>query len=247
MKKTYGYPALAVILGAVCCALRRRQLLADFDADLLPVPGLATHVLTALTLLTLVGFALLMLPIAPRRDWNSTVGTGPLLPLRVSALLCAAAAVLLATAKHPETSYGAVLELAMLVLPVLMVVGAVAGAVGLWLAAGGGAKAGQNFVLPSLLGCFWVVSAYHSYATDPVVLHFVWFLLCVAFGALGWYEFTALAIGRGHGRVCFYLSLVTVVLSMTALAGGETLANQLLLFAQLICFLTLSVKIAREL
>jgi hypothetical protein len=185
-----------------------------------------------------------VLPLKGKSDWESALGEGALLPLRAGGLLHVAAGVLLLNSYRGSAVQESVFPTAMMVLPVLMVAGALASGVGLWLAGGGGGKRGQNLVLCGFFGCFWTVSAYHGYATDPVVLHFVWFLLSVVFGALSWYELTALALKRGHARRCFYLCLVTVVLSMTALAGGEGLTDQLLLLSQVICFLTASVRMA---
>lgn len=246
MKKTMGYPALAVALGAVLCALRRVQLRADFDELRLPVPGAATHWLIGLTAVTLVGFALLMLPLQRGQDWDAALGEEKLLPLRLGAVCYALATAALILGYRSALEEDMVFQVLALVVPVMMVLTAVPAAVGLWLAAGGGADRGRYLVLPTLFGCFWTLDACRSHAADPVELHFAWLLLAVICSGLTWYELTALALGRGHARRCFYLSLVSAALSMAALVGEGQPANLLLLLGQTVCLLTVSVGMAKR-
>jgi hypothetical protein len=120
MKKMHLYPALAVVLGAVCCALRRRQMGADFDELNLPIPGMATHALVVLTAVCLVGFAAAMLPLKGSEKWEQALGDGALLPLRVGALLHLAAGAMLLSGYRESGVQESVLPTAMMVLPALM-------------------------------------------------------------------------------------------------------------------------------
>lgn len=248
MKTTRLYPALALVLGAVCCALRRRQLNMDFDELRLPVPGFATFWLIALTAAALVLFALLMLPLKKGlKDWSAALGEEALLPLRGGAVLYLLAMAALILGRRSAMEGSAVFDALTMVVPVLMIVMVLPAAVGIWLGSGGGGERGKYLVLPLNFSCFWMLDACRAHAVDPVELHFAWMLLGVVVGALAWYELTALALERGHARRAFYLSLVEIVLSMTVLGGGESLADQLLMFGQFVCCLTVSVALSKRL
>ena len=242
MKKSNILPILAVVLGAVCFGLRRWQMAVDFDALGLPLPGAATHALTAVGVLAPVLFAALLLPRKGESRWSEVLGERRLLPLYASALLCAGALVPMVRAGGVVPEDTAVFAMAARVIPLLMLLGTAAAAVGLFLAAPGGANRGQNLVLPTLLGCFWTVAAYHEHGTDPVVGHFVWLILAVVSSTLGWYELTALSMDRGHARRACFLSLTTVVYSLAALAGGVNLQEGLLLAAQTVGFFTVAAS-----
>lgn len=247
MKKTWIYPALALMLGVSGAALRRWQIASDFDRQSLPVPGQATLLLLVLTAAAVVGCALLVLPLRGAGDWESTLGEKPLPPLGAGAALYGAAAVLLVLSRSAEADTLMVFELTTKVIPVLTILTAAAAAVGLLLAAPGGARRGEYLVLPAVFGCFWMERSYHSHGSDPVVLHYVWYLLAVVLGALVWYHLTALSFGRGSARRTLYLCLLAVFFSLTALADGESLANQLLLVANALSFLALSLPLAEGL
>lgn len=247
MKKASFYPLLALVLGGVGCVLRRWQMGTEFDEWNLPVPGPATVGLIALTAAGFVLFLLLVLPLKGGSTWEESLGARPLLPLRGGAALFAAAGVLLALALGDQGETLAVFQLTAQVIPFLVVLGALFAAVGLWRTAPGGAVRGRNLVLPALFGCFWTVSTYHNHGTDPVVLHFVWTLFSVCFSALSWYELTALAMGRGHTRRALLLCLMAVMVSLIALAGGESLPDKLLLLAQVVSLLTVSFALGNGL
>lgn len=244
MKTTRLYPALAVLLGAACCALRRGQVLLDFDELSLPVPGMATHGLLGLTGAALVLFALVMLPLKGGNDW-SALGEKPLLPMRGGALLYLLAMAALIAGRRSEGEGSVVFQALTLVVPMLMMVTALPAAAGIWLGAGGGGDRGKYLVLPLGFGSFWMLDTCRANASDPVELHYLWLLLAVVCSALAWYELTALALERGHARRTFWLALMEVVLSLAALGGGGvSLADALLLLAQLVCFLTVSVRMS---
>lgn len=247
MKKASFYPALALVLGAVCFALRRWQLGAEFDELRLPVPGQATALLIGGTAAALAAFVLLVLPLKACRDWESVLGKTPLPLLRAGAALYAAAAVLLVLFRSEQDESLMVFEFTTKVIPVLLVATSAAAAVGLWMAGSGGAKAGEYLVLPTLFGCVWTMSSYHNHGSDPVVLHYAWFVLGVACTAMAWQGLAALSFGRGHARRTLCLCLLSVVFSMTALADGESLADRLFLIANVLCFLALSLPMAQGL
>ncbi len=244
MKKTYLYPALALVMGVVGYVLRRYQLRTDFDELNLPVPGLYTWLLIGLTIGCFVSFALLTLLLYPKRDWAGTMGTAPLPVLKGVSVLCLLSAAAFVLEQRSASVTDAIFQVAALILPLLMIVGALASAVGLWGLSQGGSPNALYPMLPGFCSCFWMVNSYHSYANDPVVLHFVWFILAVVVSALAWYELSGLALNQGHSRRTMYLCLMTIVLSMIALAGGEQISDQVLLGVQVISFLTISFRLA---
>lgn len=246
MKKSNYYGILALVLGAVCFALRRWQMAADFDELGLPVPGTATFALNGTAALAVALFAALALSRKGERQWSGVLGERKLLPLYGSAALCAGAVPLLARlSRGPGESVG-VFTAAEKVIPILMLLGAAIAAVGLIFAAAGGALRGQYLVLPTLLGCFWTVETYHDHGTDPVIGHFVWLVLAVVSSTLGWYELTALSMDRGHARGALFLGLCSVLFSLTALAGGLNLPETLLIGAQAVSFFTVTMTMSFE-
>lgn len=246
MKRSNYYPILALVLGAVCFALRRWQMATDFDALRLPVPGTATYALMGAAVLSVSLFAALLRPLKGASQWDEVLGERKLLPLYAGGALCAGAALLMTQALRSGSEEVAVFVMAAKAIPVLMVLGTVLAAVGLCFAARGGALRGQYLVLPTLLGCFWTVESYHDNGTDPVIGHFVWLVLAVVSSTLGWYELTALSMNRGHARRAMFLCLTTVLFALTALAGGVSLPERLLLLAQAVSFFTVAMTMNLE-
>ena len=245
MKKGIYYAILALVLGAACFGLRRWQMATDFDALGLPVPGAATWALAGVATLSLALFVALLLPLKGASRWDAVLGERKLTPLYGGAALFAAALVPLLRLRGGEIDDVAVFVVAAKVIPVLMAVGTVLTAVGLCFAAAGGALRGQYLVMPTLFGCFWTVGAYHDHGTDPVIGHFLWLILAVVSSTMAWYELTGLSMNRGHARRAFFLCLCTVLFSLTALAGGVSLPEMLLLAAQTVSLFTVALAMGQ--
>lgn len=245
MKKSNYYAILALVLGAVCFGLRRWQMASDFDALGLPVPGAATWALAGVAALSLALFVALLLPLEGASRWDAVLGERKLTPLYGGALLFAAALVPMLRVRGGDIDDVAVFVVAAKVIPMLMMLGTVLTAVGLCFAASGGALRGQYLVLPTLLGCFWTVGAYHDHGTDPVIGHFLWLILAVVSSTMAWYELTGLSMNRGHARRAFFLCLCSELFSLTALAGGASLPEMLLLAAQTVSLFTVAMAMGQ--
>lgn len=243
IKKQY-YPGLAVVLGALGFFLRRWQLSSCFDEKDLPIPGLAVPLLAALTVGSALLFLVLVFPFKGEKSWTGALGEAPLPLLKLGALGCLLAAASYIAEHGLKDFSSSVFQYTNVLLPVLLLLGAFGAAIGCWHLSNSGHPQPAIAMLPGFCSCFWVVNAYHTYANDPVVLDFAWFLLAVAASTLAWYEIAAFPLDRGCSRRALFFSLMAIMLCLSCLADSELSYDRILLIVQVICFVALSARMA---
>lgn len=248
MKRLTGYlPFLAPLLGIVGLLLRRWQLRSCFDEAGLPIPGLAFYLLSALTAAMCLGLLIAVLPLRSRTDWVGSFGAQsmPLLYLPAVGVLLSGVSFLMNL--RPEVRETTAFVYASVTMPALMVAGCLLSAAGLCIMARGGTPDPLAVMFPGFGSCFWLINVYHSHASDPVVQHFAWFILTAAASSLAWYSAAGFALQRGKIRPALGFALLTVFLSVTSLAGGESLSDQLMLLSQTIALTCVSLRLTSQL
>lgn len=88
-------------------------------------------------------------------------------------------------------------------------------------------------LLPVLLCCLWLLTAYRANASDPVTWHFLPLLLASALGTLFYLDCAGLAFGNGHARRMLWLGGMTMACSAVALASRPSPSMAFLLCSQL--------------
>lgn len=96
-------------------------------------------------------------------------------------------------------------------------------------------------LIPAFTSCVWLVLTYHTNASNPSVLSFVWQVLAVACAALAWYYIASFAFQSPRPQLSIWFSLLTVSLCMTALADSTELYQKVILASTGLWFLLRSV------
>jgi hypothetical protein len=91
--------------------------------------------------------------------------------------------------------------------------------------------------LPAVTGCVWLMDAYRGHAADPVLWDYVPLLLAIAAGMLFYVELAGLSATTASPRRLLWTAGMTAVLSITALADGESRGDALLLLSQAVAAL----------
>ncbi len=252
MMQRLKWPGLALVLGVLGAALRRRQLATAFEAGtgFLKTGAPATAALTAcLVLAAAVG--LLLAGTARDRTsregkmcrWDLVFagnGDTTYMTLTVLAAFCTLAAC-------PLTFPLALERMAAFKAGqggdngILTAVVAVAALPAGWalLTAGqdafrmrGRGRENPRLLIPGALCCVWVLEAYRVNAADPVLWNYVPLVLAAVFGLLYYMDWAALAFEGGNPRRMLCFALLTVVFSAVAAAGGPDKGTLALLAGQ---------------
>lgn len=240
MKKTM-YPVLALVFGVVGFGFRRWQLMTCFDENGLVVYGTPTLALMGFTAAAVAVLATLCLV----RKWPEKELGVLLLEHQgkiKSALQGTALFYLMALLGLGRNMIGQdfglflagmgadeLLKLLLAVCNVLAVVSAVL------LPVSDGKKGFGGAVAPGLLclnGCIWLIQSYHPHANDPVTMGYIWLVLAGAAAMLGWRYVCSMAYSKPKNKWAMLWSVVTMMLSVIALADGGELYQQSLLLGQ---------------
>lgn len=237
------FPFFALLLGIIGLFLRRWQLTSCFDEQGLPIAGTAAALLTALTAAGILFFLLAVRSLSPKNSWNDSFGSQPMPFLLLPALGALASGFFYLQSYHQEIRHTTAFAFAGKILPVLMVAGSIMAAAGLAAMARGGKPEPLLVMLPGFGSCFWMVNAYHSHASNPVVPRFAWFLLAVVFTAFAWYDMAGFAMERGKLRRAVFFALTSVFLCLISIAGGESLSDQVMLASQAAALTLISFRL----
>ncbi len=246
MKKIL-YPFLALLLGAAGYLLRTRQL----ATAIAPETGLPVfnHPLTYAAIGLTVGSALLLLILSlfvdnEAQNWYAAFHAATPLPRLFSFLAALGFAVSTAFVFQSLLTSGFPKNL--LAQPflsffgLLMIFGCLATFI-LTLHNGDNGICSLATLLPGFTCCVWLVLTYHSNASNPAVLSFVWQLLAVISACMAWYHMASFAFQNPHPRRTTFFCLMTMVLCITALADRAELYQQVLLASTALWFLGRSV------
>lgn len=246
MKKVL-YPLLALLLGAVGYLAHARQLSLAVDSSTgLPI---FHHPLTYGLIGGTVGAALLLLILSifvanEAQNWYAAFHTEMLLPRLFSFLATlgfSAATALIFQLLLASDLLQSLLTQPFLAFFGLLMIFACLAAFFLTLRNGEGGNHSLATLLPGFACCIWLVLTYHNNASNPSVLTFAWQLLAASSGCLAWYFTAGFAFQRPHPRRTVFLSLLTITLSMTALADRTELYQQVLLASTALWFVGRSI------
>lgn len=255
--KRICYPLLALLLGAAGYILRIRQL----SAALSPTTGmpLLHHPITYALIGVAVGGALLLLILSfsvasEAQDWYSAYHAGPVLQgcSLLAALGFAAGTGLIGRSLYltckstaPGTPIQALTTLFqtqpfLLFFGLLMICATLAI---LFMVIRNGENGSWSLapLLPAFTSCVWLVLTYHTNASNPSVLSFVWQVLAVVCATLAWYYTASFAFQSPRPQLATWLSLVTVFLCCIALADSTELYQKVILAATALWFLLRSI------
>lgn len=246
MKKVL-YPLLTLLLGTAGYLVHARQLSIAIDSSTgLPI---FHHPLTYALIGGMTGAALLLLILSifianEAQNWYAAFHSDAVLPRLFSFLAAlgfsASTALifqLLLTSDLPQS----LLTQPFLAFFGLLMIFACLAAFFLTLRNGESGNHSLATLIPGFTCCIWLVLTYHNNASNSSVLSFAFQLLAASSGCLAWYFIAGFAFQRPHSRRTVFFSLLTVILSMTALADRTELYQQVLLASTALWFLGRSV------
>ncbi len=229
---------LAIVLGAPGYALRLWALNTAYDARNLPISD-APALLALKALTVAVPFVALLLAATPgsvqaepgKALYARLPALSALIGMLAGELVCISGLwALLSEDVSALTGGGGRLELAVCAVDALTVA---AGLSMVWLCLAG--RLGRTLrhslatLLPGFAGCFRLVLYYHTNSQDPVVSRFCWTLLALLAAILAFYHQAAYSFGRPRPVVALTATVTAAAYALSAQAGAEGLAEQLLL------------------
>lgn len=246
MKKAL-YPFLALVFGVAGYILRARQLTEAVDPDtgLLLLHHPATYALIGLTAGAALVLLILCLSVANEaQNWYAAFHADTLLPQLFS--YAGALGFGISTLLIGYLLYVSGLPQSLLAMPFqsffgLLMLFACISAFFITVRNGDSGNTSLAPLFPGFTCCVWLVLTYHSNASNPAVLTFVWQLLAVICACLAWYYTAGFAFQHPHPRRTAFFSLMTVTLCVTAIADRTELYQQVLLAATALWFLGRSV------
>lgn len=251
MLERLKWPGLAVVLGVLGALLRRWQLNTAYEEGGFLSRGapataafIAFLVLAAAVCFLLATTTRSRLPQEGRMSrWDLTFAaersTG-YMTLMVLAALCTLAAcpLLLREAAELYAIRKATREGDNGLLQAILAVCALPGGAALLLSARdafrmkGRGRESPMLLLPALLGCVWVLTAYRANAADPVRWNYVPLLLAAGCGMMFYMACAGLSFETGHPREMLWLGAMTVTTSAVVLADKPGLGTTALLAGQ---------------
>ncbi len=248
------WPGIALLLGVFGALVRRWQMTSAFEGELgLPIPGAPAS-------WAMIAFFFLAAAVFLLRAHNAPVGKQPegrlsrwdvlfaaegdsvylvlmilaaLFTLAAAPFLFQEAASLMAIWKDTREGDNGFLQVVLALCTIPACGGMVAAARNAYRMRGRGRESGA-LLLPALLGCVWLLEAYRSNASDPVLWDYVPLLLAVGAGLLYSLDCAGLSYGTGHARRTLWLAGMTAVLCAVALASIPGQAMAMLLTGQLL-------------
>ena len=103
--------------------------------------------------------------------------------------------------------------------------------------AGRRGKGGFSATLPGIAGCIWLMESFRSHAANPVQWDYAPLLLAIVCGMLLYMDFAGMSTGASRPRRLLWVAAMTLVMSAAALVSAlaeQTVADSLLLFAQIL-------------
>lgn len=236
-------PYLSLLFGVAGLVLRFWQLTTCFDENNLPVSGPAFPILIACSAAAAVYAVLSTRTLKTPSDWTHAVGEDSCPPLVLSAVCSGVAGVWFVLSYTPSSRMLSTFAYAEYTLPALMVLGCAMLTAGLFLLSRSGQKASIPVMLCGYASCFWILNAYRTHASNPVVPQFAWFLLAVVFSAVAWCRLAAFTLNRGKASAALRACFLAISFSITSLAGSEASYDLLLLFAHILSLFLLSRRL----
>lgn len=254
MLKRLNWPVLALLLGALGALLRRWQAVSAFEGEQgLHISGApASWALLAFFALAAAVF-LIAARSTPSRGqsvsglsrWDLTFAADRNTLYMTLMVLAAMFALLAAPFLFQEA--GRIMEIRRVnggrgdngLLQVALAVCTVPAAFGLLLSGQnayrmrGRGREDPLLLIPVLLCCLWVLTAYRANASDPVIWRYAPLLLAAAMGTLFYLDCAGLSFGPGHARRMLWLGGMTMVSSAAALASLPSLSMSALLCSQM--------------
>lgn len=246
MKKIL-YPLLALALGAAGYLLRTRQLAEAIhpDTGLLILAHPATYALIGLTAGAALVLLILSLTVASEaQNWYAAFHADSPLPRLLSYIGALGFGATTLLVLYLLTLSG--LPYSLLELPFqsffgLLMIFACAAAFFLTGRNGDSGSTSLAPVIPGFTCCVWLVLTYHSNASNPSVMAFLWQLLAVIAACMSWYYTAGFAFQHPHPRRTVFFYLMTITLCITALADRTELYQQVLLASTALWFLGRSI------
>ena len=246
MKKIL-YPLLALALGAAGYLLRTRQLAEAIhpDTGLLILAHPATYALIGLTAGAALVLLILSLTVASEaQNWYAAFHADSPLPRLLSYIGALGFGATTLLVLYLLTLSG--LPYSLLELPFqsffgLLMIFACAAAFFLTGRNGDSGSTSLAPVIPGFTCCVWLVLTYHSNASTPSVMAFLWQLLAVIAACMSWYYTAGFAFQHPHPRRTVFFYLMTITLCITALADRTELYQQVLLASTALWFLGRSI------
>lgn len=101
----------------------------------------------------------------------------------------------------------------------------------IWLAAGPKKPRPQSLpaLIPGFGACFWLITFYHTQSRDPIVVRYVWTLLCLMAAVLALYHQAAYCFGRPAPVRTLFFTLTAGAWAFAALPSAAELSQSLLL------------------
>lgn len=238
------YPLLALLFGVAGFALRIRQLtLARAPKTHMLLP----HHPATCALIALTAGALLVLVICSAtlsrqaQDWCSSFQSESGLLRTLSAIGAAgfgAAALLLCQELIAAGLPSSLRENPFQAVFVILLLVSCAAALSLIRWNGRKGALSLSPVLPGFTSCIWLVLTYHSNASNPSVLAYIWQILAVIAACFAWYYTAGFAFQRPRPRRTVFFHLAASFLCITAIADQVALSQRILLAATALWFLT---------
>lgn len=254
MLERLKWPGTALLLGVLGALVRRWQMTSAFEGELgLHIPGAPAS-------LAMIAFFFLAAAVFLLRAHNAPAGKEPegrlsrwdvlfaaggdsvylvlmilaaLFTLAAAPFLFQEAAALMAVRKATGEGDNGLLQVVLALCAIPACGGLVACARNAYRMRGRGRESGA-LLLPALLGCVWLLEAYRSNASDPVLWDYVPLLLAVGVGLLFSLDCAGLSYGTGHARRTLWLAGMTAVLCAVALASIPGRAMAMLLAGQML-------------
>lgn len=99
--------------------------------------------------------------------------------------------------------------------------------------------------LPAYVMLPWIVALYQEYSRQPETMLFVFSVLGVICGALGFYRAAGMAFGRVRVKQCLFFSLMGIVLLLTSLADRPSRFFAVMALACVLLLTAQSMALAR--
>ena len=238
------YPLLALLLGAAGLALRIWQLTRAIvlKTGLLLLHHSSTYSLIALTICGLLALFLCSATLSREaQDWRSAFRCTNM-PLQLLSIVGGAG--------YGVASLLLLRELALAGLPyslrenpfqgvfALLLLAACAAILSVVLRNGEKTELALAPVVPGFTSCIWLVLTYHTNASDPCVMAYLWQILAVIAVCLSWYYAAGFSFQHPRPRRTVFFHLTAGFLCILSLADPMELSQRVLFLTNALWFLS---------
>lgn len=228
--KAFFLSGLTLVYGASGIVLRRIELSASFDSAGLPVYSSVTWILLALSAL----FVLIAAFGAKNKIETADSFTDTFRSSALHTCISAAAGFALLVGAGAQ-AYGALSSPDNGVIQILMPLFGLVCAV-CWIILALSLRKRRDperlflaAAVPAVYCCIWLVTAYKTAATNPVLLDFVYLVLGIASATLGFYGIACYAFGRKRPFSATFFSRCGAYFCMVAMADADSIGTLLCL------------------